>query len=81
MDVTTTRRDFRCDECEKFGKIEVNEQSHLPIADGTWFEVRTQGGGVAKHMCDLACVNEFLNQTKFNKQTVVTIKKSLIRDA
>ncbi len=81
MDVTTTQRDFKCDQCEKFGKIVVNEQSHLPTEDGTWFELRTQGCGTAQHLCSISCITETLNQMKVTKQTKITIKKSLIRDA
>ena len=81
MDVTTTIRNYKCDQCEKFGKIEVNEQSHLPVTDGTWFEFRTQGCGTAKDLCSISCITKTLNQMKVTKQTKVTIKKSLIRDA
>lgn len=81
MEVTTTKRDYKCDQCKKFGLLEVNKQSHLPTKDGTWFEVRTQGCGISYDMCSLSCIGNFLKQIKFNKQTRITIKKSLIRNA
>ena len=81
MEVTTTRRDYRCDQCQKFGMIKIDERSHVPIEDGTWFELRIQGYGVAKDLCSISCIAETLNQMKVTKQTKITIKKSLVRDA
>ena len=80
MEVKSRIRNFTCDHCKKAGIIQYNDGDLMPTyREGTWYDLTSQAT-LQKDLCGIPCVNIVLGNMEFNTSTVITIKKSLVRD-